>query len=66
MRRWSRKIGLAAFDFADGTLVLTEVASKKRASIHAVRGAAALAGLDPGGMDVFAATLRGVSRRARP
>jgi formamidopyrimidine-DNA glycosylase len=52
-----RKIGLAAFDFAEGTLVLTEVASKKRASIHAVCGAAALAGHDPGGMDVFAATL---------
>jgi formamidopyrimidine-DNA glycosylase len=52
----ARKIGLAAFDFADGTLVLTEVASKKRASIHAVRGAAALAGHDPGGMDVFSAT----------
>jgi formamidopyrimidine-DNA glycosylase len=52
----ARKIGLAAFDFADGTLVLTEVASKKRASIHAVRGAAALAGHDPGGMDVFTAT----------
>ena len=52
----ARRIGLAAFDFADGTLVLTEVASKKRASIHAVRGAAALAAHDPGGMDVFAAT----------
>jgi len=52
----ARKIGLAAFDFADGTLVLTEVASKKRASIHAVRGATALAGHDPGGMDVFSAT----------
>jgi len=53
----ARKIGLAAFDFADGTLALTEVASKKRASIHAVRGAAALAEHDPGGMDVFSATL---------
>src|SRR5262247_2051242 len=52
-----RKIGLAAFDFTDGTLVLTEVASKKRASIHAVRGAAALAGHDPGGMDVFTTSL---------
>jgi formamidopyrimidine-DNA glycosylase len=52
-----RKIGLAAFDFPEGTLVLTEVASKKRASIHAMRGMAALAGHDPGGMDVFAATL---------
>jgi formamidopyrimidine-DNA glycosylase len=53
----ARKIGLAAFDFADGTLVLTEVASKKRASLHAVRGAVALAGHDPGGMDVFSASL---------
>jgi formamidopyrimidine-DNA glycosylase len=52
-----RRIGLAAFDFAEGTLVLTEVASKKRASIHAVRGTSALAAHDPGGMDVFAATL---------
>ena len=52
-----RKIGLAAFDFAEGTLVLTEVASKKRASIHAVRGAPALADHDPGGMDVFTASL---------
>src|SRR5262245_58218376 len=52
-----RKIGLAAFDFAEGTMVLTEVASKKRASLHAVRGAAALAGHDPGGMDVFTATV---------
>jgi len=51
-----RKIGLAAFDFAEGTLVLTEVTSKKRASLHAVRGMAALAGHDPGGMDIFAAT----------
>jgi formamidopyrimidine-DNA glycosylase len=52
-----RKVGLAALDFAEGTLVLTEAASKKRASIHAVRGTAALAGHDPGGMDVIAATL---------
>ena len=52
-----RKIGLAAFDFAAGTLVLTEVASKKRASIHAVRGMTALVGHDPGGMDVLETTL---------
>src|SRR3954469_14841497 len=32
------KVGLAAFDFDSGTLVLTEVATKKRASIHLVRG----------------------------
>src|SRR5215471_5900360 len=47
----ARKIGLAAFDFADGSLVLTEVASKKRAAIYAVRGAAALAAHDPGGLE---------------
>ena len=49
----ARKVGLAAFDFPDGTLVLTEVGSKKRAALHAVRGAAALAGHDPGGLDVL-------------
>jgi formamidopyrimidine-DNA glycosylase len=54
----ARKIGLAAFDFPDGTLVLTEVASKKRAALHAVRGAAALADHDPGGIEVLDADLR--------
>jgi formamidopyrimidine-DNA glycosylase len=49
----ARKVGLAAFDFPDGTLVLTEVASKKRAALHAVRGAAALAAHDPGGLEVL-------------
>jgi formamidopyrimidine-DNA glycosylase len=49
----ARKVGLAAFDFPDGTLVLTEVASKKRAALHAVRGATALAAHDPGGLEVF-------------
>ena len=36
------KAGLAAFDFPDGTLVLTEAGSKRRASLHAVHGLAAL------------------------
>jgi len=53
----ARKIGLAAFDFPDGTLVLTEVASKKRAALHAVRGTAALADHDPGGIEVLDADL---------
>jgi formamidopyrimidine-DNA glycosylase len=53
----ARRIGLAAFDFPDGTLVLTEVASKKRAALHAVHGAAALAGHDPGGLEVLEAGL---------
>ena len=48
---------LAAFDFPDGTLVLTEAGTKRRASLHVVRGDAALEALDPGGIDVFAADL---------
>ena len=45
------KVGLAAFDFDHGTLILTEASPKKRASLHLVRGEAALAALDPGGID---------------
>src|ERR1700688_4422793 len=46
---------LAAFDFPDGSLVLTEAGSKRRASLHVVKGEADLQGLDPGGIDVLAA-----------
>jgi formamidopyrimidine-DNA glycosylase len=42
-----------AFDFAHGTLLLTEQASHKRASLHVVLGEDALADLDPGGIDVL-------------
>ena len=59
------KIGLAAFDFEGGTLSLTEAGSKKRASLHVVRGEEALRALDPGGLEplesgaaAFAAALR--------
>ena len=45
------KIGLAAFDFSSGTLILTEAGSKKRASLHLVRGESALAALDRGGVE---------------
>ena len=51
------KIGLAAFDFENGTLLLTEAASKKRASIHVVRGERLLAEHDPGGLEVLDASL---------
>jgi formamidopyrimidine-DNA glycosylase len=47
---------LAAFDFDSGTLTLTEAGARKRASLHAVAGEGELARLDPGGVDVFAAT----------
>ncbi len=59
------RIGLAAFDFEHGTLTLTEAGTRKRASLHVVRGEAGLAALDPGGLEVadagfeaFAASLR--------
>jgi len=50
------KIGLAALTFAGGTLLLTEAGSKKRAALHVVRGEEALAGHDPGGLEVLSAT----------
>ena len=53
----ARKYGQAAFDFPDGTLLLTEAGTKKRASIHLVRGEAALREHDPGGLEIFDATL---------
>jgi formamidopyrimidine-DNA glycosylase len=48
-----KKVGLAAFDFAHGTLLLTEVATQKRASLHVVRGEEALASFNPGGLEVM-------------
>ncbi len=51
------KGGLAAFDFPAGTVVFTEAGSKKRASLHVVRGEAALAEHDPGGLEVVDSTL---------
>jgi len=47
------KIGLAAFDFPNGTLTLTEAGTKKRASLHLVHGHGALAAHDPGGLEVL-------------
>jgi formamidopyrimidine-DNA glycosylase len=47
------RAALAALTFPDGTLVLTEAGSKRRASLHVVSGDAALEALDPGGVDVF-------------
>jgi formamidopyrimidine-DNA glycosylase len=48
-----KKLGLAAFDFADGTLLLTEPSTQKRASLHVAQGQAALATFDPGGLEVM-------------
>jgi formamidopyrimidine-DNA glycosylase len=62
------KLGLAAFDFTRGTLVLTEAGTRKRAALHLVRGEAALAAHDPGGLEVLGATseqFRAAIRRER-
>jgi formamidopyrimidine-DNA glycosylase len=48
-----RRYAHAGFDFANGTLLLTEAGTQKRATLHAVRGEAALAAHDPGGLDVL-------------
>lgn len=53
----ARKYGQAAFDFPDGALLLTEAGTKKRASIHLVQGEDALQAHDPGGLEVFEASL---------
>ena len=53
----ARKYGQAAFDFPHGTLLLTEAGTKKRASIHLVRGQSALQEHDPGGLEVCDASL---------
>jgi formamidopyrimidine-DNA glycosylase len=47
------RIGLAAFDFSTGTLVMTEAGTKKRASLDVVRGETALQAHDPGGLEVL-------------
>jgi len=51
------KNGMATLDFPTGTLILTEASTQKRASLHLVRGEAALAEHDPGGLEVLEASL---------
>jgi formamidopyrimidine-DNA glycosylase len=48
---------LLALDFPDGSLVLTEAGSKRRASLHVLRGQQALRDIDPGGIEIFSSTL---------
>jgi len=50
------KVGLAAFDFPNGSLLLTEAGTKRQASLYVVEGEAALARHDPGGVDVLGAS----------
>jgi formamidopyrimidine-DNA glycosylase len=46
------KVGLAGFDFDEGTILFTEAGSRKQASLHVVRNRDAVEALDPGGVDV--------------
>ncbi len=64
-RKLGSRIDLAAFDFAPGTLVLTEAGSKKRASLHLVRGRAALSVFDRGGLEVQGASPTQFAERLR-
>ncbi len=48
---------LAAFDFPNGALVLTEAGTKHRASLHVLRGEDSLRSIDPGGIDIFSSDL---------
>ncbi|MFL5467076.1 MAG: Fpg/Nei family DNA glycosylase [Gemmatimonadaceae bacterium] len=57
------KIGLAAFDFSNGTLILTEAGSKRRASLWLVRGEGALEQFERGGLEVLDADLAQFTER---
>ena len=59
------KVGLAAFDFPNGTLIFTEASPKKRASLHLVQGRAGLVEFDRGGLDVLGATKKQFADRLR-
>jgi formamidopyrimidine-DNA glycosylase len=59
------KLGLAAFDFSSGTLLLTEAGTKKRASLHVVRGRERLREHDAGGIDPLTSTTSELARVLR-
>src|SRR6266567_2317160 len=48
---------LAAFDFPNGSLVLTEAGARRRASLHVLKGEENLRAMDPGGIEIFASDL---------
>ena len=59
------RVGLASMDFDNGALIITEAATRKRASLYAVRGRAALAAHDPGGLEVLESSLDAFTERLR-
>ncbi len=56
-QKLSGRQNLAAFEFQDGSLVLTEAGTKRRASLHLLHGEEGLQSIDPGGVDVFGCDL---------
>ena len=60
-----KRNGLAAFDFPEGTLILTEASKKKRARLHLVRGEEGLAEHDPGGLEPLAIDTTTFTERLR-
>ena len=60
-----KKMGHAAFDFDNGSLILTEASTHKRASLHLVRGEDALAEHDPGGIEPLEASLEAFAEALR-
>jgi formamidopyrimidine-DNA glycosylase len=60
-----KRNGLAALDFASGTLVFTEASKKRRASLRLLAGGAALQALDPGGLDALGASFEAFAARLR-
>jgi formamidopyrimidine-DNA glycosylase len=58
-----RKGGLAAFDFSNGSLLVMEHGTKKRASLHLVHGEARLEDFDPGGLEILEASREEFSER---
>ena len=60
-----KRVGLAAFDFSSGTLILTEASKKKRTALRLAAGDAALAALDPGGLEVLEIDLPAFAERLR-
>jgi formamidopyrimidine-DNA glycosylase len=63
--RVTPRLGLAAFDFTTGTLLLTEASKRRRAAIYLVAGEAALEEMDPGGLDVLGADLESFAEALR-
>jgi formamidopyrimidine-DNA glycosylase len=57
------KLGLAAFDFDSGSLILTEAGSTRRASLYVVKGESALHGIDRGGLEPLESSLTGFAER---